>query len=52
MAGTGCRHRVGIAARPVASCDDAVIGTFWRMNALINLLPWLAPLILGLSSAT
>ena len=47
MAGTGCRHRVGIADCPIASCDDAVIGKLWRMDVLINLLPWLAPPILG-----
>ena len=47
MAGTGCRHRVGIAARSIAPCDDAVIGKLWRMDVLINLLPWLAPPILG-----
>ena len=47
MAGTGCRYRVGIADCPTGSCDDAVIGKLWRMDVLINLLPWLAPPILG-----
>ena len=47
MAGTGCRHRVGIADCPFVSCDDAVIGKLWRMDSLINLLPWLAPPMLG-----
>ena len=47
MAGTGCRHRVGIADCPTGSCNDAVIGKLRRMDVLINLLPWLAPPILG-----
>ena len=47
MAGTGCRHRVSIVDCPTGSCDDAVIGKLWRMDVLINLLPWLAPPILG-----
>ena len=47
MAGTGCRHRVGTADCPTGSCGDAVIGKLWRMDVLINLLPWLAPPMLG-----